>query len=543
MIPGMQSTGVPRVVAVVLACLLQVGQASAQGGSLVGEAFVAAQEGMSSAAAGALRQIGLRTAAGDGPLAERVRQRQDVEDRLRAAEIAMARPDADRIALSGETAGLEATLARLDAALAQDFPEYASLTRPQPLDLAEVQRLLGPDEALILIFVGETYAFVWAVSPTHVGWHRLNAGQQTLAFAVDDLRATLDPKAPSRGAAALDDAAPVARGPSFDRALAAQIYDVFLRPLVPVFGQAGHIYVVPDGPLTGVPFGLLVTAPFDGADDDPAALRATPWMIKSHALTTLPSVESLRTVKTLPPPRKDRPILAALGDPVFAGASDVVSLTRGAGLVREGLADVDRLKDLSPLPKTRTELLSIARILDAPPGSLRLGAEATEAAVKAGALGRAQVVAFATHGLLSGEIAGLDEPALVLTPPQVATREDDGLLTASEIAGLSLDADWVILSACNTAGGAEPGAEGLSGLARAFLFAGARSILVSHWPVRDDAAARLTTDALGAMADGSARTRAEALRLAMLKLMQDPRDPTLAHPSAWAPFVLVGEGG
>lgn len=523
---------------------MPAGRLLAQEGSLVGDAFIAAQEGMTSAAAGALRQIGLRTAAGDGPLAERVRQRQDIEDRLRAAELAMARPDADRVALSGETEGLEAALARMDADLAVAFPEYAALTRPKPLGLTEVQGLLGPDEALILVFVGETYAFVWAVSPTHVGWHRLNAGQQTLSFAVEDLRSTLDPNAPARGAAALDDAAPVAiRGPSFDRALAAQIYDVFLRPLAPVFGKARHLYIVPDGPLTGVPFGLLVTGSFEGADDDPAALRATPWMIRSHAMTTLPSVESLRTVKTLPPPRKDRPILAALGDPVFAGASDVVSLTRGAGLVREGLADVERLKGLAPLPKTRTELLSIARILGAPPEALRLGAEATEAAVKAGALGKAQVVAFATHGLLSGEIEGLDEPALVLTPPAVATREDDGLLTASEIAGLSLDADWVILSACNTAGGAEPGAEGLSGLARAFLFAGARSILVSHWPVRDDAAARLTTDALGAIADGSAGTRAEALRLAMLRLMEDTRDPTLAHPSAWAPFVLVGEGG
>ena len=159
---------------------------------------------MTSAAAGALRQIGLRTAAGDGPLAERVRQRQDIEDRLRAAELAMARPDADRVALSGETEGLEAALARMDADLAVAFPEYAALTRPKPLGLTEVQGLLGPDEALILVFVGETYAFVWAVSPTHVGWHRLNAGQQTLSFAVEDLRSTLDPNAPARGAAALE---------------------------------------------------------------------------------------------------------------------------------------------------------------------------------------------------------------------------------------------------------------------------------------------------------------------------------------------------
>ncbi len=83
----------------------------------------------------------------------------------------------------------------------------------------------------------------------------------------------------------------------------------------------------------------------------------------------------------------------------------------------------------------------------------------------------------------------------------------------------------------------------MSGLARAFLFAGARSIMVSHWPVRDDAAARLTTVALDRLASGQARGRAEALRQSMLALMDDAGDPSLAHPSAWAPFVLVGEGG
>jgi len=208
--------------------------------------------------------------------------------------------------------------------------------------------------------------------------------------------------------------------------------------------------------------------------------------------------------------------------------------------VAGGVADIDRLRSLPPLPGTRRELLSIARILGADPATLRLGAEATEAAVKQG-IGPAKVVAFATHGLLSGEIAGLAEPALVLTPPDRPGKLDDGLLMASEIVDLTLDADWVLLSACNTAGGAEPGAEGLSGLARAFLFAGARSIVVSHWPVRDDAAARLTTQALAEAQDGVGR--AEALRRSMLDLMEDSKDPTLAHPSAWAPFVMVGQGG
>jgi CHAT domain-containing protein len=266
-------------------------------------------------------------------------------------------------------------------------------------------------------------------------------------------------------------------------------------------------------------------------------------MIRDHALTTLPSVESLRVVRTMPLPRPDRAAFAGFGDPSLDGALGVTELSRGAGLMRAGLADGDQLRALSPLPQTRAELLGIAQSLGAAPSAVLLGPRATETAVKDADLSRVRVLAFATHGLLSGDIAGLAEPALVMTPPEEPSPADDGLLTASEIADLKLDADWVLLSACNTAGGSEPGAEGLSGLARAFLFAGARSIMVSHWPVRDDAAARLTTVALDRLASGQARGRAEALRQSMLDLMQDESDPTLAHPSAWAPFVLVGEGG
>ena len=178
-----------------------------------------------------------------------------------------------------------------------------------------------------------------------------------------------------------------------------------------------------------------------------------------------------------------------------------------------------------------------------PNQSLWLGDRATEANLKKADLSEKRVLAFATHGLMSGEMSGLAEPALVFTPPDEATDEDDGLLTASEAALLKLNADWVILSACNTAAADEPGADGLSGLARSFFYAGARSMLVSHWPVRDDAAARLTTTAITLQDQNPDLGRAEALRRSMMVLMNDMSDPSLAHPSAWAPFVIVGEGG
>ena len=119
--------------------------------------------------------------------------------------------------------------------------------------------------------------------------------------------------------------------------------------------------------------------------------------------------------------------------------------------------------------------------------------------------------------------------------------EDDGYLSASEIAGLKLDADWVVLSACNTAAGAARNAEALSGLARAFLYAQARALLVSHWAVDSDATVRLITGTVGAMARDAKVGRAEALRRAMLALI-DNGAPREAHPAYWAPFLVVGEG-
>lgn len=142
---------------------------------------------------------------------------------------------------------------------------------------------------------------------------------------------------------------------------------------------------------------------------------------------------------------------------------------------------------------------------------------------------------------MAGELKGLAEPALVLTPPAQASEADDGLLTASEISLLKMNADWVVLSACNTAASdGTPGAEGLSGLAKAFFYAGARSLLASHWAVDSDATVALTTRMFAEASQGTAK--AEALRRSMLALMSRNDQPSFAHPAFWAPFVVVGEG-
>ena len=205
----------------------------------------------------------------------------------------------------------------------------------------------------------------------------------------------------------------------------------------------------------------------------------------------------------------------------------------------------------TPLPETAEELCEVGRRLGVTESEILLGNRATETVLKELSendyLADYAILHFATHGALTGQVQGLTEPGLVLTPPAKGTSDaaalerDDGFLTASEIAGLKLDADWVVLSACNTAGGSDETAEPLSGMARAFFYAGARALLVSHWEVGSDVAVKLTTRAFAELKSNPRVGRAEALRLSMRALIE--RGTALeAHPSQWAPFVVVGEG-
>ena len=206
---------------------------------------------------------------------------------------------------------------------------------------------------------------------------------------------------------------------------------------------------------------------------------------------------------------------------------------------------VSLAKALPQLPDTANEVRAIAEVLKADKTDIKLGIFASETTVKQTKLDNYHIVYFATHGLVSGEVEKFAkvkaEPALALTIPDKPSDLDDGLLTASEVAQLKLNSDWVVLSACNTAAEGNPGAEALSGLARAFFYSGARSLVVSHWEVESEATVELMTGTFQASARHPELSHAEALQQSMLSMIDKAKSDDDAHPRIWAPFVVIGE--
>jgi CHAT domain-containing protein len=509
--------------------------------SAVAEAFEVAQLASTTGAATAIARMAARFAAGDDELARLVRARQDALDRWRvlderlvtaAGEAAEARNVSYERAVRDELAALGARMGELDDRLAEAFPRYAELANPRPLPLADIQALLAADEALVVYAVGALDSFILAVRRDGATLHRVETTAEELLDAVAELRAGVD----LTGILSSEDL------PPFDTTAASDLYRRLFAPAEPVLDGVRHVFVVPDEGLRSLPLGVMVTAGGVAQPERLADYAAVPWLARRYAMTVLPSVSSLRALRLFAKRTLARKPFAGFGDPLLEGGRGSErgpapgSLFRGAAV-----ADVAEVRRLARLPDTARELETIAGYLGG--GDVHLREEATEGRLKNMDLTDYRVVFFATHGLVAGELQGLPEAALVLTPPTRGSARDDGLLTASEIARLELDADLVVLSACNTAAGGKPGAGGLSGLAKAFFYAGSRALLVSHWPVASASTVKLTTATLAELAADPQIGRAEALRRAMLALMDEPDRPEFAHPAFWAPFVVVGEGG
>ena len=342
---------------------------------------------------------------------------------------------------------------------------------------------------------------------------------------------------------------------TYDGATAFALYDKLLTPVASTWQGKPQLIVAAAGALSQLPFAVLHTTPEGGAG------ATAPWLIAQTAITQVPSLSAWLAIKTIAKSRSANEAFIGWGDPMFSNQAPVaVNTVLARNLVLErasGLASLDagdaanapvslRYGDMPALPDTREELQAIAKILSANSQSdVILGASATRASVLAasanGSLARKRVVAFATHGLMAGDLPNLSQPALAMTAtPGAGSNPLEPLLTLEDVLTLKLNADWVVLSACNTAAADGKGEEALSGLARGFFYAGSRSLLVTHWSVESESATQLTSATFAHYVANPQAPKAESLRQAMLQVMSIRR---FAHPAYWAPYALVGDGG
>ncbi|MCK6450225.1 MAG: CHAT domain-containing protein [Alphaproteobacteria bacterium] len=543
----------------------------------------------------ALAASAVRSAIRDPKLADLARHEQDAQKLIAGRQglltemLSQAGGNSDPQALTAlrtEIDQLRTARARLREEIERRFPDYANLIDPRAVPLEAAQKVLRPGEALIATYVGEERLFVWAVPRQGPpAFAAAPVAARDVAGMVAGLRKALDPRT-----------ATVERLPQFDVALAHKLYGLLLAPVAPGWQDARSLLFVPHRALGELPLALLVTEDIKQPARQAmpfAEYKPVPFLVRKAAVTQLPSVASLLALRNLPPPAENRRMFIGFGDPAFgpekapaepepvsrrsAGAeaakngsgpaaqrtkaapaataqlaSRAIPLARRARVDTGDKASAD-LAVLPRLPDTADELRDIALALNADPvNDVLLGAAANERAVKTMNLADRRIVVFATHGLVPGDLDGLMQPALALSAPSMAGVDGDGLLTMEEVLGLKLDADWVVLSACNTASGAGAGAEAVSGLGRAFFYAGTRALLVSNWPVETTAARALTAGLFRRQGANPALPRGEALRQAELALIDGPGllDPqtkqplfSYAHPLFWAPFTVVGDGG
>ena len=531
--------------------------------ALIDDALRIAAEARAQRVAAAVSAGVSRAAFGDPGLAELARREQDGQRQIEALYALLAQgalrgaPEAAVSRLRTQIDDLRSARAVIVEDLEARFPDYAVLINPKAPGLQAIQRALGSDEALVGFYFTERRGLVFVVPKSGpVTLVDTPLSRSALAKRIKHLRAALEP-----------DAATVGDVPAFDVDVAWTLYRELLHPARRVLDGAARLIVVNDAVMGQVPLAVLPTEKPDAAADNEllfAEYRKVPWLARRWSTAVVPSEASFIAGRSVPASPRTRRDLVAFGDPAFAPgqpegieeASAVSHETRGLRLRRRSTPATINLRraglpDLPPLPDTRDEVEAIAVVLGANLAEdVFVGRSASEGRVKGSDLSDRRIVVFATHGLVPGDLDGLDQPALALSAPQFDQSGEDGLLTLSEILSLRLDADLVVLSACNTGAGDGAGAEAISGLARGFLYAGARSILASGWPVETSSARLLTTTLFerqkkdrGAWPDAMRRASLNLVDEGVYRLADGRAAFSYAHPLFWAPFFVVGDSG
>lgn len=464
---------------------------------------------------------------------ELIDRRQKLSGRLlglsRLSEQVVIRDDPDAVArlaeMQREIDGLEVELEQADLQLADAAPDFFSLVTPQTRELSDVQAALSPGEALWMnaSFENGTIVFVVTKDRALVHWDS-SLSSKDLDRIVTDLRSSIDE---------LDE---YGSPPKFQPERARELYRGLFLPVEAAFEGVERLFLIPDGAAQQIPLGVAMSPDREGVDS---------YLGLRLGLAVLPSVESLLVFPEARQSRPEQGGFMGFGNPLFgedAPSARPEDLRRALAAPNGFIEDSRALRYVFvPLPETELELNYLASAIGGGQSRLFFRENATEARVKSEELRDVSVLAFATHAVASGEFDGANEPGLALSPPESGTAFDDGFLSASEVAQLKLSADLVILSACNTGSPAlRSGAEGLSGLTRAFFHAGSKSLLVSHWAVNSQATVYITTQWAEAQRKDPDIGRIEAFRATIRAMADGDFDEEFSHPYYWAPFILVG---
>ncbi len=472
--------------------------------------------------------------ARDPKVAQAIRRRQDAADNLaelyrqRDALGAGALPGtvppgtaSNPAALDKSISDAQSELADADAALQAAAPNYGQLVQ-QVVPAAAVLAALKPAEALAAITLTKGGGWTFLLRDNTIDVAAIKGDETSITALVKRVRASIE--------------SPTGELPPFDTKSAQAIYNATLGPLAERLSGAKALVVAPSGPLLSLPFALLLTGPADPAD-----LTTAPWLIRQMTIAHVPSAANFVALRKAGTSRAAHPWFG------FGGFHPVTLAQAEATFPGASCADSAKLfASLPPLPFAQRELDAARQLLGASPSDELLNTAFTADAVRHMALSDYRILHFATHALLPAELRCQNQPAIVTSAPPNARDASGALLTASDVIGVNLDANVVILSACNSGGpGNSTSGESLSGLARAFFFAGARAMLVTHWSINDQTSAFLVADTLRRLAGNEDGALAGALRAAQLGLLDQAGKAlpiALAHPFFWAPFALIGEG-
>ena len=424
------------------------------------------------------------------------------------------------------------------------FPRYKAVATAT-LTLTDLQRALRPGEAYLKISMAGPTAWGLIVSPTAARIYRLGATPAELATRVADLRSSI---------VQIDQGQTLT--PPFDAELASRLYADVLGTVAPELRQVTHLIYEPDGALLKLPLTLLIEDPAGVADyrkradakgGDPFDMRNLAWIGRRMEISTAVAALAFRDLRATPPSSAKRPYLG-FGQNALPSPAIVEAAAKHGGLVGSVGEGCGWPIAQWSQPISNKELVLADKLLGGGPEDVVSGAAFTDRAILTRAdLSSYRILHFATHGLVTPPKAGCPaSPALITS---FGDRDSDGLLSFAEVFDMRLNADLVVLSACDTAGeasaaaarsaGVASGGEfALDGLVRAFVGAGSRTIVASHWPVPDDynATGRLISSLFTAPAGTGVGA---ALRHGQLQLMNAAET---SHPFYWAAFAVIGDG-